>query len=169
MSLNKAPFPRAFLAVCCQPGGLGLLRSRSSSQPPRPLSFSQKIASGGLDLLLRLTNACLTDQAPGLRESESKLESGKQNHCVPAGVGVGVGDERQCYGPLCFCSAGGRRCLLRKGLFLVGPFLGVWENLRHKAEFCLPYGRGPLHCPAPASPHQSLTCRNPSEPLGKRP
>ena len=77
MPLNKVPFPRALLAVCCllSACGFGLLRSRSFSQlhplpPHQPLSFLQRIGSRGLGLLF--TNTGLRDQMLGQRQTETE-------------------------------------------------------------------------------------------------
>lgn len=86
MSYNKVLFPRACLTVSCQPGGLGPPEVKVfSSQPPRPLSFSRRITSGGLGLLFLLMNAGLKDQVLGGRASEhvspGAWETGHKSLC----------------------------------------------------------------------------------------
>lgn len=93
MPLNKVPFPRALLAVCCllSACGFGLLRSRSFSQlhplpPHQPLSFLQRIDSRDLGFLF--TNTGLRDQT--LKQRQTEIEPGRlsANHCPPFWVGV---------------------------------------------------------------------------------
>lgn len=163
MSLNKVPFPRAPLAVCCQP------RFRAPGvkvflPAPRLLSFARRIASGGLGLLLLLANA---PQRPGTgpETEQAEREEALANHSVlPAGKG-------SCRARPCVCL----QCLLRKGpSFMWAPpwYLGEPASRAVMCPCDFPPGGPVLSSTQLTRSNKALAqlkYQNPSVPLGQQP